>query len=776
VIAAILGLTLHSYRTSRAGALALSQELLRSLQALVAAEVSGYLDTATRAASTARDMMRHGALGGGDDAFSGYAASMLRQVPQLEAFYLANDDGDFALVQRAGGGGLKTVVIRSTATGRSVTTTHTDAAGRVLDRNAGADTTYDPRQRDWFKGALASGGNVSWSHPTLFKPTQQTVITASLSFKDEAGKTHVYAVDVALQALSGFMSTLSVGKRGRAAIVERSGQVIAAPQLATPADPAKQGANPPAADLTGVTVASLHDPALSRAFDHWRTDGFGARTITVEHERFVGIASPLPAAARDWVLLIVAPEADFAGFAVADGRQSLLFSLVVIALTLLLAGLLVRQGRRADRTARLLMRQRAVASLEGDALARLVEEPTLLHPGADAPLLSELLLDAAEARRVSLWRLSPDRRTLFCTDSFERGEDGAGHTAGLELSRAELGGFSGALDEGKPFAVTQADADERTASLHRLLMRPFGSRELVVLPVPAAAVPGGDQGDDQDGEQGGAIGAVLLEDPRHPERVRNLARAVAAIAALRDPTRRRPEEAPDAAAHEAEAEPRLPAAAARSAPGDRQVLPDPALLLPDGAAELAAPKRGGSGAAVMSIVFDPLAIGSRDPGGVSDLSAELLRAIRQSCEQANVPFLKLMGHRLLAATGWRPDGDGDGIERLADAALLVREQCLLLLARERIEPWFRIGMDFGWVQTACLPVEHAAGPDAVFNLWGEGVRVSELLADTAPDPGTIQVSERAYERLRRGFLFRPRGAFFMPEVGATRTFLLAGRR
>jgi adenylate cyclase len=50
------------------------------------------------------------------------------------------------------------------------------------------------------------------------------------------------------------------------------------------------------------------------------------------------------------------------------------------------------------------------------------------------------------------------------------------------------------------------------------------------------------------------------------------------------------------------------------------------------------------------------------------------------------------------------------------------------------------------------------------------------MAQSAPDGGSIQVSERAYERVRRLFLFRPRGIFYLPRVGTARTFIRAGRR
>jgi adenylate cyclase len=64
----------------------------------------------------------------------------------------------------------------------------------------------------------------------------------------------------------------------------------------------------------------------------------------------------------------------------------------------------------------------------------------------------------------------------------------------------------------------------------------------------------------------------------------------------------------------------------------------------------------------------------------------------------------------------------------------------------------------------------------VFNLWGDVIRTAELMAQSATDTGSIQVSEHAYKQLRQQFLFRARGLFYMPRVGTARTFILAGRR
>jgi adenylate cyclase len=61
-----------------------------------------------------------------------------------------------------------------------------------------------------------------------------------------------------------------------------------------------------------------------------------------------------------------------------------------------------------------------------------------------------------------------------------------------------------------------------------------------------------------------------------------------------------------------------------------------------------------------------------------------------------------------------------------------------------------------------------------FNLWGEAIELADVMARTAAS-GAVQASESAYARLRKDFLFRPRGSFYRPGRGESRTFVLAGQ-
>ena len=97
-------------------------------------------------------------------------------------------------------------------------------------------------------------------------------------------------------------------------------------------------------------------------------------------------------------------------------------------------------------------------------------------------------------------------------------------------------------------------------------------------------------------------------------------------------------------------------------------------------------------------------------------------------------------------------------------------RCLDLFEDAHHPPAFRIGIDFG------IAIGSPLGRQPrLFNLWGEAVRTADTMAASAPGPATIQVSEAVYQRLRQQFLFRPRGSFYVPRVGAARTFVLASR-
>lgn len=751
VFASILAIIFYTDRVNRVGVLGLSNSLLAGLQAHIAQQVSGYLDPATRAALLARDMVARNAVPDNRAVLEPYAASVLKHMPQIDAFYVADRQGDFMMVRRGDDGGTATKLINNAPGARAVMWVYRDKNGNVVRTEPTPADDYDPRTRGWYKGALATKG-VFWTGVYVFFTARAPGVTASILTPDKAGT--VFGIDITLKALSDFLATLHIGKTGRAVIIDGAGRLIAAPD-------GSRVLRGEGKDLTTVRIDELSDRALARAYDLSRIEGYGSRLISIDDEPLVAVMDHLPAASHDWSLLMVVPEQDFTGFVAANSRRALALSLVVVGLTALLAGLLVRQGLRADRAARRLLDRGHAAERQGAAFATLARQPGLMDPADEAPLhtLTETLAELAAARRTSVWRVTDGGRTLACDDAFER--ETAGHISGLEIARAELRQFFAALAQEEPVESNNAASDRRTAELHRVLMQPFNSRALAAVAIRA-------------GER--LRGAILLEDAGRLAEVRDLLPPLAGLLAvrMREPDAQvapgeTPGEAPRATPAVTATVPAIGAVAAPalSPTGTRDFAADLALRGIDtatiGADVFPA-------VAVMVVLFgDPVAIAAQHDAESASLADRIVEALQAIAAQHDIPYMKLVSQQVVAAGGFTA-GDDSAVVRIAEAALAVRERCLELFDDCGRPPAFGIGIDQG------IAIGGEVGREPrLFNLWGEAVRTAETMAASAAGGASIQVSEAAYDLLRHQFLFRPRGSFYLPRVGAARTFILASQ-
>ena len=82
---------------------------------------------------------------------------------------------------------------------------------------------------------------------------------------------------------------------------------------------------------------------------------------------------------------------------------------------------------------------------------------------------------------------------------------------------------------------------------------------------------------------------------------------------------------------------------------------------------------------------------------------------------------------------------------------------------------FRIGIDRGAVIGSPLGRHQRS-----FNIWGDAVGVAIKMVDTGLIGG-IHVSEAAYRPLRKSFVFKVRGNFYLKNIGEISTYMLTGR-
>lgn len=234
--------------------------------------------------------------------------------------------------------------------------------GGPLRSPVAEDRVFDPRDRPWYRAALAQPAPLAWSPVYVDFKTQDLIVTRTKRIGNEVGEPEgVAATDLPLSQVNALLSRLALSENAVAMVVDADGQLVGVSRgahlktLSTGGHERLQAAQSPdalvAAAYAAVRRQALQAPAQGgTAPRSFRFDGDDG------HDVQVGYARLDPALGLDWLVIAAVPRADFlAGVQRGIVQAALLAGLaavVVLGLGWAVLSIVTRELRQLAEAAR----------------------------------------------------------------------------------------------------------------------------------------------------------------------------------------------------------------------------------------------------------------------------------------------------------------------------------------------------------------------------------------------------------------------------------------
>lgn len=248
---------------------------------------------------------------------------------------------------------------------------------------------YTPSSRPWFIGAMSSQlGQVYWTKPYVFFTSQKPGITASIRWRLADGRDAILAVDVQLQNLSEFTSSLNFGKQGQTMILTDELDLLGLPSSVY------ENSDKPT-ELILKPINDVLEGTLIGIIDSWIDVGRPASSAVLYQANdgdWAAEFSPVKIGGNVLWASVIAPVIDF-----APDTQSHTYELLgILAIVLIISGLITIQmaEKFTNPLRQLLGNSQRIASMDLTA-----------HPTTSSPVIEiQQLFLAHETMRSNLQR------------------------------------------------------------------------------------------------------------------------------------------------------------------------------------------------------------------------------------------------------------------------------------------------------------------------------------------------------------------------------------
>lgn len=273
-----------------------------------------------------------------------YFFEQLMVNSQFSNIYYGTVDGEFVMVSRQGEEGFLIKNIYMSGGKRHVLFKKTDISFHQILQYYDESDSYDPRTRPWFKKAIEEKSLI-WTDPYIFFTSRNPGITTASPVYNKNGSLHgVVGVDIEISELSDFLATLSIGKNGKAFILDNSGNVLAYPEKQRLTIREKEDDS-----IHLATIGELDDEVSQAAYEtlqsmEYRLDDSSDLFFTFRHNKEVyhAMFTPFRASYWPWLLGIYIPEDDYLGALKRNRAFSLIISFSLGVITILIGFAITR--------------------------------------------------------------------------------------------------------------------------------------------------------------------------------------------------------------------------------------------------------------------------------------------------------------------------------------------------------------------------------------------------------------------------------------------------
>ena len=338
-ISAAVGLTgWLSLRNGQRAVENLAAQLEGEISDRIEQHLDSYLDAPRHVNASNQEAVRLGLLNINDaDQLSQTFWQQIRIHKTLSYIYFAKDaDGGYVDAGRQSTGRMVIEQTRNYVAGDFLIFATDNNANRT--ELLSVDPDYDPRIRPWYT-IVANQDYPRWSEIYAMFPDNILAVTASQPIHDASGQfLGVFAVDLTLADLTGFLQNLKIGESGQAAIVERSGEVVALSALEHPFLQLDPNTEP-----ERILLENVESPALSAAAVHLQESFDSLENIQQTQQlqlqvgsdrHYLQVTPYMDDMGLDWLIIVVLPESDFMGQIHENTQQTVLLSLVALAVAI----------------------------------------------------------------------------------------------------------------------------------------------------------------------------------------------------------------------------------------------------------------------------------------------------------------------------------------------------------------------------------------------------------------------------------------------------------